>query len=175
MDATLKTGLWNQFGAAIDYLEDNIRACPDDLWRASMYPHPSLPAEMSQFWYRAYHTLFWLHLYLTGTEDGFLPPPPFDLIEQTDDGPIPEHPYTKDDLLAYLQQGRRQCKVTIDALTDEKARERCAFSWGEVSFVELIIYNLRHVQEHSAQLNLFLGQHLGPQKDYVTMTRNPTL
>ncbi|HJT55350.1 MAG TPA: hypothetical protein VJ761_02555 [Ktedonobacteraceae bacterium] len=26
------------------------------------------------------------------------------------------------------------------------------------SFLELFLYNMRHVQEHAAQLNLFLGQ-----------------
>ena len=28
-----------------------------------------------------------------------------------------------------------------------------------VSFFELLLYTMRHVQEHAAQLNLFLGQH----------------
>ena len=27
-----------------------------------------------------------------------------------------------------------------------------------MSYVELLLYNMRHVQEHAAQLNLFLGQ-----------------
>ena len=27
-----------------------------------------------------------------------------------------------------------------------------------MSFLELLLYNMRHVQEHAAQLNLFLGQ-----------------
>jgi hypothetical protein len=29
-----------------------------------------------------------------------------------------------------------------------------------VSYFELQLYNLRHVQEHAAQLHLFLGQHV---------------
>jgi len=32
MDDFWKTLLWQQFGAAIDMLEDATRACPDDLW-----------------------------------------------------------------------------------------------------------------------------------------------
>jgi hypothetical protein len=27
-----------------------------------------------------------------------------------------------------------------------------------MSFLELLLYNMRHVQEHAAQLNMFLGQ-----------------
>src|SRR5690242_15065334 len=33
-----------------------------------------------------------------------------------------------------------------------------------VSFLELQLYNMRHVQEHAAQLNLFLGQHGVPDE-----------
>jgi hypothetical protein len=49
-------------------------------------------------------------------------------------------------------------KPKIEALTDETAQRRCRFPWGELSFAELQLYNMRHIQEHAAQLNLFLGQ-----------------
>jgi hypothetical protein len=32
----------------------------------------------------------------------------------------------------------------------------CQFPWGELPFAEVQLYNLRHVQEHAAQLHLFL-------------------
>lgn len=32
MDDASKTILWQQFGAAIDMLENALRACPDALW-----------------------------------------------------------------------------------------------------------------------------------------------
>jgi hypothetical protein len=98
MDTNLKTSIWQQFGASIDFLADTVNACPDALWRAPLWRTPNKPPELAQFWYVAYHTLFWLHLYLTGTEEGFLPPPPFTLIEQYDDGPLPERVYTKAEL-----------------------------------------------------------------------------
>ncbi len=168
MDANLKTSLWQQFGAVIYYLEDTIRACPDELWQASLWKSPDKPVEMSQFWYVAYHSLFWLDLYLTGTEDGFLPPAPFMLIEQSDDGPIPERAYTKTELLDYLQGCRSRCKATIETLTDEMTQRHCVFGWGECSFFELLIYSLRHVHGHASQLSMLLGQEIGPQNDYVT-------
>ena len=31
-----------------------------------------------------------------------------------------------------------------------------------MSYFELLLYTLRHVQEHAAQLSLFLGQHAIP-------------
>ncbi|MBL8134068.1 MAG: DinB family protein [Anaerolineae bacterium] len=166
MDDNLKTSIWQQFGAAIDYLAAALNACPDTLWTFSMWEPGKAPPERSQVWYVAYHTLFWLDLYLTGAEEGFLPPAPFSLIEQDDEGPIPERPYAKAELLAYLQGCKARCCQTIEALTDETATRRCAFGWGECSFLELLLYNMRHVQEHSAQLNLMLGQNGIATADY---------
>jgi hypothetical protein len=170
MSLPWKTIIWQQFGAAIDTLDDALRACPDDLWRAQLWDKPSERPEYSQFWYRVYHALFWLDLYLTGAEEGFAPPAPFTLIEMEEDD-LPERPYTKDELQAYLEYGRRKCQATIEALTDETAQRRCRFAWGEVSFVELQLYNMRHVQEIAAQLSLMLGQKGVSVQDSVATAR----
>ncbi len=58
-----------------------VRACPDDLWRHPLWAKHSPQTELSEFWYIAYHALFWLDLYLSGTVEGFSPPPPFTLSE----------------------------------------------------------------------------------------------
>jgi hypothetical protein len=163
---TLKTSLWRQYGAAIDYLTDTIAAFPDDLWTATLWTDPGAPPAFGQPWYRAYHALFWLDLYLTGTEDGFAPPAPFLLIEQWEAGPIPERPYTPKELLDYAAGCRARCRATIDGLTEATLARPCAFGWGECSFLELQIYSLRHVQEHAAQLNMLLGQHGIRTADY---------
>src|SRR5258706_16148675 len=134
MDTALKPSIWQQLGASIDYLADTVNACPDQLWLSSLWNHQDEQPEFSQFWYRVYHTLFWLDLYLTGAEEGFVPPAPFTLIEQNEDGPLPERPYSKDELLAYLNECRKKCRATIETLTEETARRRCRFGWGEASF-----------------------------------------
>jgi hypothetical protein len=145
-----KAVLWQQFGAAIDMLENALAACPEELW--------SDRSRRPEFWYVVYHTLFFLDLYLSGSVEGFAPPAPFTLDELDPAGLLPERPYTKDELQAYLEHGRRKCRATIEALTDETARRRCVFEWLDVSFAELLLYNLRHVQHHAAQLNLILRQ-----------------
>jgi hypothetical protein len=76
MNIPWKTIIWQQFGAALDMLDNALRACPDELWRDRLWDDPSERPEYSQFWYRVYHTLFWLDLYLTGAEEGFAPPAP---------------------------------------------------------------------------------------------------
>lgn len=172
MDATFKTSIWQQFGAAIDYLAETMSACPDQFWLAPLWQTPNKQPEFAQFWYVAYHTLFWLDLYLTGTEEGFVPPAPFTLIEQDEDGPLPERVYTKDELQEYLKDCRKQCRVTIEALTDETAQRHCRFGWGECSFLELLLYNLRHVHGHASQLNMLLGQHNVSVIDWITKARD---
>jgi hypothetical protein len=93
-----------------------------------------------------------MHLFLTGSEAGFAPPPPFTRRA------LPEHPYTKEQILAYLASCRSLCQSTIEAMTDEHAQQRCVFAWMELSFLELQLYSMRHVQEHATQLGLILGQ-----------------
>jgi hypothetical protein len=163
----LKTIIWQQFGAAIDMLDDAINFCPDHLWTAALLKDPD-NAEYGQFWFVAYHTLFWLDLYLTGHSEGFLPPAPFVR------GKLPEKPYTKDQILTYLAHCRRKCQSTIEALTDEKARQCCTFDWLDTNFLELQVYCMRHVQEHTAQLSLFLAQQEIAGLDWVTQARNKT-
>src|SRR6266513_1256588 len=60
-----------------------------------------------------------------------------------------------------LVQLRQKCQTTLLSLSDEQARRQVAFPWRwwkPMSFFELQLYTLRHVQEHVAQLSLFLGQ-----------------
>jgi hypothetical protein len=166
MDASLKTIstiIGQQFGAAIQMLENAIRACPDNLWGDR--------SEQPEFWYTAYHALFWLDLYLFGTVEGFVPPAPFNLDELDPAGLLPERVYTKGELQAYLDHCRNKLQMTLDTATDEKFAQRCRFGWGEVSFAELLLYNMRHVQDHAGQLNQILGQKTGSAPDWVTRAK----
>ena len=161
--------LWRQFGAAIDALGNALRDCPDELWEVRLWedqPDQWVAAGFSAFWYLGYHALFWLDLYLTGAEEGFAPPEPFDLVEMEPGEALPRT-YTRAELLGYLETCRRKCQETIGALTIEGARRTCRFPWGELPFAELQLYNLRHVQEHAAQLSLFLGQQAGKSTRWV--------
>ena len=166
MDTLLQTALWQQFGATIDMLDNALLACPDTHWSSRLWNDHSdnpPPPEYTSFWSITHHTLFWLDLYLTisSIEEEFVPPPPFDTSELDPAGKVPERPYSKEELHAYLVQIRQKCQATIAGLSDEKARQQVNFPWTRgksVSYLELLLYNMRHVQEHASQLNLFLGQ-----------------
>ncbi len=86
----------------------------------------------------------------------------------------PERPYTKEELRAYLVSTRQKCHTQLLELTDEQARRPVEYPWSEgqsISFLELHLYNLRHVQEHAAQLSMFLGQHGIDVSDWVTQAK----
>ena len=159
MEAGWRAALGRQFGAAIEMLENALLACPDDLWDD--------PAQQPGFWYVAYHTLFWLDLYLSDSLAGFAPPEPFTLDELDPAGLIPERPYPKATLHAYLEHGRRKCRARLEALTEAAARRPCGFEWLDLSVAELQLYSLRHVQHHAAQLNLMLRQRTGAAPRWV--------
>ena len=161
--------LWRQFGAAIDTLGDALRDCPDELWAARLWedqPDQWVAAGFATFWYLGYHALFWLDLYLTGAEEGFAPPAPFDLVEM-DAGEALPRTYAREELLRYLEACRGKCQETLAALSTEQAHRLCQFPWGELPYAELQLYSLRHVQEHAAQLHLFLGQQAGKATRWV--------
>ena len=174
MDTFWSTAIWRQFGGAIDMLENAIKTCPDPLWNARLWKSPALHPEFSEFWYIIFHTLFFLDLYLSGTVEGFVPPAPFTMDELDPAGILPDWVYSKEELQAYLDHGRSKCRSPLVGLTDEKARQICRFpAWKEERcFGELLLGNMRHVQEHTAQLNLFLGQEAGLEAARVGRTKN---
>lgn len=151
--------LWCQFKIAIDSFGKALSDCPDEWWEKHLWkdqPDQWVAAGFSAFWYLCYHTLFWLDLYLGGAEEGFRPPPPFDLVEMEANEVLPRI-YTRAELIGYLETCRHKCQETIEAMTSEQANHRCQFAWGTLPFAELQLYNMRHVQEHAAQLHLFLS------------------
>jgi hypothetical protein len=161
-DLTWKTILWQQFGAAIDMLENAISACPEDLW-GDRAQHP-------EFWYTAFHALFFLDFYLAESESGFAPPAPFTLDELDERGLLPDRVYAKDELLTYVTYGRARCQSRIATMTEEQANQRCGFPWLDISVGEVLLYNMRHVQHHAAQLNLLLSQRGHPVPRWVRKT-----
>lgn len=156
MDSFVKNILWQQFGASIDALERTIEMCPDEVWGD--------PAKLSDAWhepwYLTFHTLFWLELYLHGSKEGFRPLEPYGLEELDPTGVLPDRIYSRAEMLAYLHHCRQKCKATIESLTTESAQRVCKFRWGEFSFIELLLYNMRHVQHHVGQINLILRQRI---------------
>lgn len=167
MQSFWKMVIGRQMVASIHMFEDVVKRCPDELWTESLWGDDSIPPGFSDFWYVVYHTLFWLDLYLSGAVEEFTPPPPFNLAELDPAGVLPDRVYERAELLAYLDHCLQKSHAVIDAMTEEQAQRLCCFPWGELSFAELLLDNMRHVQEHGAQLRMFLGQQEGLQARWL--------
>ena len=153
--------IWDQFGAAIDMLEQSIIDCPEELWNTDF-----------KFWYIAYHTLFFLDYYLSEDPVHFSPPSPFNLDELSPDGLLPARVYNKKELLDYLKFSRKKCHEYLLNFTEEKAKLRFVNHYRDYSFFEQILNNMRHVQHHTAQLNLYLRQTINYEPTWISRSKN---
>jgi uncharacterized damage-inducible protein DinB len=153
MDDAIRSAVIGQFGAALRMLRLAIDKCPDDLWDDR--------SEGPPFWQTAYHILYVCDLYMSDSPDAFTPPEfhvehanlfageyPW-LPEPV--GP-PSRAFQKTQLLEYLVRCWNKSKTTVETMTAAQAQKRCGFFWYEVTVLELLLLNLRHVQHHTGQL-----------------------
>jgi hypothetical protein len=167
----LKNALLRQYMGAHDMLAAALDACPERLWRARIWPASIDPQAISEFWYVAFHALFWHDLYLDGTLEGFAPPAPFTLDELKSDVTLPGQPYTRAELHRYLSYCRDKTRARIGALTPADAVKKSTLRWLPCSYFEVQMYNIRHIQDHCAQLNVFLGQAAGVDAQWVMLSK----
>ena len=144
---SIREAIWNQFGASLDMLENAINMCPNEHWDTEL-----------NFWYTSYHCIFWTDYYLTTEPNKFEPPKPFTLSEFDPTSKKPDRTYTKTELISYLRHCRQKASQLISGMTTEKLNERWINDYKNFSVLEILMYNNRHVQHHSAQLNLLLRQ-----------------
>lgn len=165
MDKTTKEILWNQFGASIDMLINAISNCPEGYFLMHR-----------RFYYIAFHSTIFLDYYSTIPPKDFSPllsftqKEPEERPKEAIDDLIPDRMYGKQEIMTYLNQSREKCKKIIDSLTDEKLNER--FKEGDepsdmdYPVLEILLYNLRHTQHHTAQLNMLLRQDIDKHMEW---------
>lgn len=157
-------------------LNNAIAMCPPDRWNTNR-----------QFYFMSYHTVVFLDYYLT------VPPAarynatlPFTLIdpdhlpEGAIDDVLPDKTYSQQEVLEWLKQCREKCRNVIMQLTetsiqqpwlnDKQPSDLSLASMGSRPYtvLQILFYNLRHVQHHAAQLNLLLRQSIGDAPMYVS-------
>jgi hypothetical protein len=126
------------------------------------------------FWYMAYHALWFLDYDLSPIEGTFTPPA-FDIYNyELGVKPPPfEHPYTKSDLTSYLVRCRSRCKVVIEAMDNPGVAQIRGCERIQANVTELIVDQIRHIQHHTAQLNLLLRQTTDSAPGWIRRTTNP--
>ncbi|MGB5242691.1 MAG: DinB family protein [Lutimonas sp.] len=162
---SMKEIVWNQFGAGIDMFINVIASCTDNYFEQN-----------PRFHFIAFHGAIFLDYYLTVPPNKFSPKLSFNQKEPRDrpkeaiDDLIPDKVYNRNELLEYVKQSREKCRQLIFSLTDEKLKER--FKEGDkpddmdYPILEILLYNLRHTQHHTAQLNMMIRQDLDKHMEW---------
>ena len=130
-------------------LRSAIERCPPELWER--------PSDRMGYWYLAYHTLFFVDHDLHPAAEPF-ESAPFDTFqyELKEVAPPFEHPYSREDILGYLDHGLWKVKAVLSSMArGETAQVRGSDRLG-MGALEVVLYQLRHVQHHTAQLNAVL-------------------
>jgi DinB superfamily len=157
---SIKNSIWTQFGASLEMLENAITICPEAHWNTDL-----------KFWYTSYHCIFWTDYFLTTEPKTFEPPTPFTLSEFDPTGKKPDRVYTKTELLVYLRHCQQKAFNLISGLTTERLNDRWINDYKNYSLLEILLYNLRHIQHHSAQLNLLLRQNINDAPTWVSQAK----
>lgn len=165
MDKSINEILWNQFGASIDMLINVISNCPDDYFETH-----------KRFYYLVFHSTIFLDYYLTIPPSDFSPLLSFtqkvaeDRPIETIDDLIPDKIYEKGEIVAYLKQSRVKGKQIVYALNNRTLNDK--FKEGDnpndmnYPILEIILYNMRHTQHHTAQLNMLLRQDINKHMEW---------
>ena len=141
--------LGRQYRASLEMLWQAIAKCPESLWLTPGYPN--------RFWHIAYHALFYTHLYLQNSEADFRPwakhKPNHQFLGCTPwppyERPKIEAPYTKEEVLEYLEI----CRAEIEARTPSLNLDAASgFPWQPFHKLEQQLNSIRHLQHHTAQL-----------------------
>ena len=149
----VRTILTGQFEAALYMMDHCIRACPLEHWEGKI--------ANNTFREVAYHTLFWLDLYLSPGDEEVFVLRDLHLRGGDEREPVVSPGLSKEETLAYVPICRQKIRETLAAETAESLQGPSGFSFRKISRGELHLYSLRHVQHHTGQLSAYLRR-LGP-------------
>ena len=144
----VKAILTAQFEAALCMLNDCLRKCPPEHWDGKI--------ANDTFRQVAYHTLFFVDLYLCPSEGAFILR---DLHHRGGDERLATARSTglsKEETLSYLAICRQRALETIASETSESLQRGSGFSWLPFSHGELHLSSIRHVQHHTGQPSAYL-------------------
>jgi hypothetical protein len=162
----IASSISSQYLASLEMLKQTLSQCPESIWNS--------PDDKTKFWRIAYHALFYTHLYLQDTLQVFRP---WSLHREEYQflGPLPRpphaapkigEPYDKETVLDYLAFCQRQVTERVPHLDFEA---ESGFEWLPFNKLELQIYNIRHLQQHTGELMERLGTRANIELDWVAL------
>ncbi len=146
--------LVSQYRASLAMLRQAIVACPAWLWNAA--------DDKNKFWNVAYHALFFTQLYLEDSEESFVPWSGHRPAYEDFEPPEPVEPYSKEAVLEYLDFCERRVAERVPRLNFEGHFDRRPYN-----NLELQIYSIRHIMQHTGELLERLAAHTDADVDWV--------
>jgi hypothetical protein len=144
----------SQYLAALEMLKQAVVLCPELLWNSA--------DDKNKFWHIAYHALFFTHLYLHESLKTFKPWPGH-RPEYENLGPLPwpphdmpkiGEPYDRAALLEFVAFCQQEVMGKVPRFD---LQAPAGFDWLPFNRLELHLYNIRHLQQHTGELMERLG------------------
>ena len=147
--------LVSQYLASLEMLKQTISECPASIWSAA--------SDRNKFWQVAFHAIYFTHEYLADSFDTFIPWVKHREVYDFDESQTFE-PYDKESILEYLafcqqQVAERIPRMNLEALEGHGSRSMIT--------LELQIYSIRHIMQHTGELMERLGTRTGAEIDWV--------
>ena len=130
----IKPILQSQYLASLAMLKQTIIKCPPGAW--------DNPQDRDKFWFVAYHTLRYAHLYLKAQDKGF---PRWEARRHSQPGA----PFSKEEILEKL------ALVEQDVVEQVRLMDldgKSGYAWIPTNKLELQFDNIRHIQQHTGEL-----------------------
>jgi hypothetical protein len=176
--------LGRNFDQCLDMLAAAVRDCPDSMWEASMWqveaPRPDFQflgpdwkpitdaakrdilverwvTRRSTPWSVVWHALEVFDYDLNGEFGPWAPPEPFNGHPHWRDLPSVPAPWSKAELLGYIDHCRHQARNAAAAMTDEKASTPlpAAHRYGGQPYAWILTGLVIHTTEHASQIRQF--------------------
>jgi len=130
----IKSVIQSQYLAALAMLKQAIVKCPPTAW--------DNPQDKDRFWFVAYHTLRYAHLYLKAQDTGY---PRWESRGYSKQG----IPFSKEEILERLVLVEQDVAKQI-AIMDLDGKS--GYVWIPTNKLELQFDNIRHIQQHTGEL-----------------------
>jgi hypothetical protein len=147
--------LQSQYLAALAMLKHAIVKCPEDVWDD--------PQDKDAFWFKAYHALYYAHLYLQPTRGDFV-------RWKNHTKPESSAPLPKGEVLHYLRFVEEEVARRIPT-TDLDGES--GFHGFRMNKLELQFVNIRHIQQHAGELYERLGSRAGAKLQWAEKRHGP--
>lgn len=134
MNINIKQILQSQYLSALAMLKQAVAKCPAEAW--------DNPQDKDRFWFVAYHTLRYAHQYLKARDKGY---PRWEQRRHSQPG----IPFSKEEILERLAVVERD---VVEQISIMNLNEKTGATGSLANKLELQIYNIRHIQQHTGEL-----------------------